>query len=188
VLDRLLEITDGDISPELAIGALLHDVGKPPTLTVSDRIRFNGHDRVGAEMAKKICKRLKFSNKQIETITALVMEHLRFKDVRQMRESTLKRFLAMPDFEEHLILHLADCLASHGSTEAYDFVRKKLEEFEQEEIKPKPILSGYDLMEMGYRPGPIFSEILDALEEAQLEGMVKEKEEAKRFVVERFPT
>ena len=187
VLDRLLEITDGDLSPELAIGALLHDVGKPPTLTVSDRIRFNGHDRVGAEMAKKICKRLKFSNKQIETITALVMEHLRFKDVRQMRESTLKRFLAMPDFEEHLILHLADCLASHGSTEAYDFVKKKLEEFEQEEIKPKPILSGYDLMEMGYRPGPIFSEILDALEEAQLEGMVKEKEEAKRFVVERFP-
>jgi poly(A) polymerase len=187
VLDRLYEITDGNISPELAVGALLHDVGKPPTLTVSDRIRFSGHDRVGAEIAKKICKRLKFSNKQTEIVTALVMEHLRFKDVRHMRESTLKRFLALPDFEEHLRLHLADCLASHGSTEAYDFVKKKLEEFEQEGIKPKPILNGYDLMEMGYTPGPIFSEILNALEEAQLEGMVKEKEEAKKFVVERFP-
>jgi poly(A) polymerase len=187
VLDRLFEITDGDTSPELAMGALLHDVGKPPTLTVSDRIRFNGHDRVGAEMARKICKKLRFSNKQIETITSLVMEHLRFKDVFHMRESTLKRFLAMPDFEDHLKLHLADCLASHGSTEAYDFVKKKLEEFEQEEIKPKPILTGYDLIEMGYTPGPIFSKILDSLEEAQLEGILKDKEEARKFVLERFP-
>lgn len=187
VLDRLFEIKKGDISPELAMGALLHDVGKPSTFTVTDRIRFNAHDRVGAEMSKRICKRLRFSNRQIEIITSLVREHLRFKDVFNMRESTLKRFLGMPHFEDHLVLHLADCLASHGSTEAYDFVKKKLEELNQEEIRPKPILSGYDLIEMGYKPGPIFSEILDSLEEAQLEGIVKDKEEARRFVIERFP-
>jgi poly(A) polymerase len=187
VLDRLFETTNGEPSPELSMGALLHDVGKPATFTVEDRIRFNGHDRVGAEMAKKICKRLRFSNKEIERIASLVREHLRFKDVFNMRKSTLKRFLGMPNFEDHLTLHLADCLASHGSTEAYDFVKKKLEEFKEEEIKPKPILSGHDLIEMGYIPGPIFSEILDSLEEAQLEGLVKDREEAKRFVLEKFP-
>ena len=104
-----------------------------------------------------------------------------------MRESTLKRFLGIPYFEDHLTLHLADCLASHGSTDAYDFTKKKLEELKQEEIKPRPILNGYDLIEMGYSPGPIFSSILDSLEEAQLEGLIKDKEEAKRFVQERFP-
>lgn len=186
VLDILFQKTKREISPELAAGALLHDVGKPDTLTVEDRIRFNGHDRVGAEMAKKICRRLKFSNKQIETIFSLVREHLKFKDVFNMKESTLKRFIGMPRFEDHLDLHLADCLGSHGSTEAYDFVMKKFEEFEEEEIKPKPVLNGHDLIEMGYAPGPIFSQILDSIEEAQLEGIVKNKEEAKRFVVERF--
>ncbi|GBD38841.1 CCA-adding enzyme [bacterium HR37] len=187
VLDRLYEITEGKVSPELALGGLLHDIGKPPTFSISDRIRFNGHDRVGADMARKICKRLRLSNKQTERITSLVREHLRFKDVFHMRESTLKRFIGLPYFEDHLTLHLADCLASHGSTEAYEFVKRKLKEFKEEEIKPKPILSGYDLIEMGYSPGPIFSKILSSLEEAQLEGLVSTKEEAKRFVLERFP-
>lgn len=186
VLDKLFETTRGEPSPELTVGSLLHDVGKPPTFTVKDRIRFDGHDRVGAEMTVKICRRLRFSNKETERIQALVREHLRFKDVFNMKGSTLKRFIGMPHFEDHLRLHLADCLASHGSTEAYDFVRRKLDEFNEEEIKPKPILSGYDLIEMGYKPGPIFSEILDSLEEAQLEGNVKDKEEAKRFVIGRF--
>jgi putative nucleotidyltransferase with HDIG domain len=188
VLDKLFEITKGEPSLDLSVGALLHDVGKPDTFTVEDRIRFNGHDRVGAEMAVKICRRLRFSNKEIERIEALVREHLKFKDVFNMKESTLKRFIGMPYFEDHLTLHLADCLASHGSIEVHDFVRKKLEEFKEEEIKPKPILSGYDLIDMGYQPGPIFSEILDYLEEAQLEGNVKNREEAKRFIAERFPT
>lgn len=187
VLDKIYEITKGEPSLELSVGALLHDVGKPDTLSIEDRIRFNGHDKVGAEIAVKICRRLRFSNKETERIKALVREHLRFKDVFNMKESTLKRFLRMPYFEDHLMLHLADCLASHGSTEAYDFVKKKLDEIKEEEIKPKPILSGYDLIEMGYKPGPIFSKILDSLEEAQLEGDVKDKEEAKRFVIERFP-
>ncbi|MGH7799239.1 MAG: CCA tRNA nucleotidyltransferase [Thermodesulfobacteriota bacterium] len=187
ILDKVFEITEGNPSLELSVGALLHDVGKPITFSVEDRIRFNAHDRIGAEMAESICKRLRFSNKEIERIKSLVSEHLRFKDVFNMKESTLKRFLGMPYFEDHLTLHLADCLASHGSTEAYNFVKKKLEEFKEEEIKPKPILTGYDLIEMGYTPGPIFSEILESLEEAQLEGTVKDEEEAKKFVLERFP-
>jgi len=187
ILDKVFEITEGNPTLELSIGALLHDVGKPVTITFEDRIRFNAHDIIGAEMAESICKRLRFSNKEIERIKALVSEHLRFKDVFNMKESTLKRFLGMPYFEDHLTLHLADCLSSHGSREAYDFVKKKLEEFKEEEIKPKPILTGYDLIEMGYIPGPIFSEILESLEEAQLEGTVKDKEEAKKFVLERFP-
>ncbi len=187
ILDQVFEITNGEPSLELGVGALLHDVGKPPTFSIEDRIRFNAHDRIGAEMAEKICRRLRFSNKEIERISDLVSEHLRFKDVFNMRESTFKRFIGMPYFEDHLTLHLADCLASHGSREAYDFVKKKLGEFKEEEIKPKPILTGYDLIDMGYTPGPIFKVILDSLEEAQLEGTVKDKEVAKRFVLKRFP-
>ncbi|MGH7901421.1 MAG: CCA tRNA nucleotidyltransferase [Thermodesulfobacteriota bacterium] len=187
IMDKLYKITDGKQSPELAIGALLHDVGKPDTYTESDRIRFNGHDRIGAEISRRICKGLKLSNKQIEIIASLVREHLKFKDVFNMRESTLKRFLGMPNFEDHLKLHLADCLASHGLTEAYEFVMKKLGEIKIEELKPKLLLNGFDLIEMGYTPGPIFSKILDSLEEAQLEGTLKIKDDATRFVLSNFP-
>jgi len=187
ILDKLFEVTNGTQAPELAIGALLHDVGKPVTFSETDRIRFNGHDRVGAEIAHGICRGLKFSNKQIDIITALVKEHLKFKDVFKMREATLKRFLGMPYFEFHLKLHLADCLASHGSTEIYEFIKDKLEEFKRDELRPKPLLNGYDLIEMGYTAGPLFSKILNCLEEAQLEGTVRNKKDAKKYVLEEFP-
>jgi poly(A) polymerase len=187
ILDKLYEITGEDNSPELAMGALLHDIGKPDTYTVTDRIRFNGHDRIGARIAKNICKDLKFSNKQIEIITSLVREHLKFKDVFKMREATIKRFLGMSNFDEHLKLHLADCLASHGSTEAYDFIVKKLKDYKKEELKPKPLLNGYDLIDIGYPRGPLYSKILDSLEEAQLEGTVKNREDAKSFILREFP-
>ncbi len=150
VLDKIYENTGGLASPELAMGGLLHDVGKPPTFSVSDRIRFNGHDKLGADMSREICRRLKFSNKQIELIYELVRDHLKFKDVFYMKKSTLKRFIGMPDFDEHMVLHLADCLASHGSTEAYDFVMKKFEELKDEEIKPEPLIGGRELIEIGY--------------------------------------
>ena len=186
-LDKLYEIAGEDNSPALAMGALLHDVGKPDTYSVTDRIRFNGHDRIGARMAKNICKDLKFSKKQIEIITSLVKEHLKFKDVFKMREATIKRFLGMSNFDDHLKLHLADCLASHGSTDAYDFIVNKLKDYKKEELKPAPLLNGYDLIDMGYPRGPLYSKILDSLEEAQLEGIVKNKEEAKSFIQKRFP-
>lgn len=187
VLDKIYENTGGLASPELALGGLLHDVGKPPTFSVSDRIRFNGHDKLGADMSREICRRLKFSNKQIELIYELVRDHLKFKDVFYMKKSTLKRFIGMPDFDEHMVLHLADCLASHGSTEAYDFVMKKFEELKDEEIKPEPLLGGRELIEMGYSPGPLFKEILNLVEEAQLEGEITSRSEALELVSRKYP-
>jgi len=187
VLDKLYENQNGAVSPELAIGALLHDVGKPPTFSVSDRIRFNGHDKLGAEMSKKICRDLKFSNKQIEIIYALIRDHLKFKDVFKMKKSTLKKFIGMPHFEEHMALHLADCQASHGLTTAYEFIMEKYNEFEEEEIKPTPLISGSELIEMGYKPGPLFTEILSFVEEAQLEGDINTEEEAKKAVIKTYP-
>jgi len=187
VLDKLFENQNGVVSPELAIGALLHDVGKPPTFSISDRIRFNGHDKLGADMSKKICRELKFSNKQIEIIYELIRDHLKFKDVFNMKKSTLKRFIGMPHFEEHMALHLADCQASHGLMAAYDFIMEKYNDFEEEEIKPAPILSGRELIEMGYKPGPLFSEILNFVEEAQLEGDISNTEEARKAVSETYP-
>jgi poly(A) polymerase len=187
VLDKLYANQNGAVSPELAIGALLHDVGKPPTFSVSDRIRFNGHDKLGAEMSKRICRDLKFSNKQIEIIYALIKDHLKFKDVFKMKKSTLKKFIGMPHFEEHMALHLADCQASHGLTAAYDFIMEKYNEFEEEEIKPDPLISGSELIEMGYKPGPLFSEILNFVEEAQLEGDINTEEEAKKAVIKTYP-
>ncbi len=188
VLDKLHKNQGGVVSPELAIGALLHDVGKPPTFSVSDRIRFNGHDKLGADMSKKICRELKFSNKQIEVIYALIRDHLKFKDVFNMKKSTLKRFIGMPHFEEHMALHLADCQASHGLTAAYDFVMEKYNDFEEEEIKPAPLISGRELIEMGYKPGPRFSDILNFGEEAQLEGEITNTQEAIEAVLENYPS
>ena len=165
-------------SVTLALGVLLHDVGKPLTFTVADRIRFNGHAEVGAEMSKEVLARLKFSNDDIEKVTALVANHMRFKDVQQMRLSTLKRFLALPGFAEHLELHRLDCLSSNGYTAALDFVQSKLSEFARTELTPPRLLSGSDLIKAGYEPGPAFRQALDAVETAQLEGQIHTDEEA----------
>ena len=138
-------------------------------------------------MSKRIMRDLKFSNKQIDQVYSLVKEHLKFKDVFNMRKSTLKRFISMPNFEDHMALHLADCLASHGITDAHQFVVKALSELKEDEIKPKPLLSGRNLIDMGYTPGPLFSEILNFVEEAQLEGEIKNRLEAKQIVTEKYP-
>lgn len=189
VLDELYKNEDGDVSTTLGMAGLLHDVGKPPTFTVTDRIRFNGHDKLGAEMSREICRRLKFSNKEIDTICELVREHLKFKDIFHMKKSTLKKFIRMPYFEEHMALHKADCLASHGMLDAYDFVMKKIEEFRlaDEEIKPAPLITGKDLIRMGYKPGPMFKEILSFVEEAQLEGEIRDPSEAVSLVAGKYP-
>lgn len=186
VLDKLYENTNGEYSDELAMGALLHDIGKPPTFQDLDRIRFNGHDRVGAKMAQKICKDLRFSKKQIERISDIVRDHLKFKDAFSMRESTLKRFLGQPYFHEHLEMHLADCMASHGITKVYYFLKDKLEEYSELDIRPEPLINGKDLISMGYKPGPIFTTILNATEEKQLEGKITNKDEAIEFVNKTF--
>ena len=173
-------------SPTLAWGVLLHDVGKPPTFRsakeTGDRIRFDGHVEVGVKMAAAICKRLRFSTWETEQISALVSNHMRFKDVEQMRTSTLKKFVRLPHFEEHLELHRLDCLASNGRLDAYEFVLQFLQETPAEHVRPVRLLTGDDLLKMGYRPGPVFRSILGALEDAQLEGAVSNREEALEFV------
>jgi poly(A) polymerase len=183
----MLEGLARDCSPTLAMGVLLHDVGKPPTFRVApDRIRFDNHVSVGARMAQEICRRLRFSQEQTAQIVALVENHLRFKDVPQMKLSTLKRFLRLNRFEEHLELHRLDCLSSHRNLQVYDLVRARMQEFSQAHIRPPRLLTGEDLMAHGLRPGPRFKEILEAVEEAQLEGQIHTREEALRLLRERF--
>jgi poly(A) polymerase len=172
-------------SSTLAWGTLLHDVGKPPTFRVGeDRIRFDGHVEVGVKMAQEICHRMRMSNDDTEQICALVANHMRFADAPRMKESTLKRFMRLPQFEEHMALHRIDCLGSHGKLELYDFVREKLENTPEEEIRPEPLISGHDLIATGLKPGPAFAEILRTVEDAQLEGTLHTREDALRLVGE----
>ena len=183
----MLESLPAECSPTLALGVLLHDVGKPPTFRVApDRIRFDNHVSVGMGMAAEICRRLRLSQEQTAQVVALVEHHLRFRDAPQMRESTLKRFLRMEKFEEHLELHRLDCSSSHRNLENYEWVRSKLQELPAEAIRPKLLVNGKDLIEMGYPPGPRFKEILRAAEDAQLEGQIRSREEALQFVREHF--
>ena len=165
-------------TPELAIGVLLHDVGKPRTIEFADRIRFNNHTRVGAEMTAEICQRLKFSSEQISHISQLVSEHHQFMHVKQMRASRLKRFLRMDRFPDHLELHRLDCLSSHGDLDNYDFCKTALDGLEPDEIRPEPLLSGADLISMGYTPGPAFKIVLRRLEDAQLDNVVLHRNDA----------
>jgi poly(A) polymerase len=171
----------------LALGVLLHDVGKPPTFRIAGRIRFDGHDEVGVRMAHAILTRLKYSNEEIAQAEALVANHMRFKDLPRMRESKVKRFLRMPDFDQHLELHRLDCLCGSGRLDNYDFARKKLSEQPPEALRPPPLLTGGDLIEAGYRPGPEFSRMLAAVEDAQLESAVLTKEQALELLQRNFP-
>jgi poly(A) polymerase len=165
---------------------LLHDAGKPPTFRVAERIRFDGHVEEGVGLAHGILARLRFSYEQTEQILALIDQHMRFKDAGKMRESTLKRFLRMENFAEHLELHRLDCLSSNGKLDSYRLVRSRLAEFGAEELKPTPLLTGHDLIAAGYAPGPAFGKMLAAVEDAQLEARVRSKEEALALVRAEF--
>jgi poly(A) polymerase len=184
----LLENLPNPCPLTLAWGALLHDVGKPPTFRVApDRIRFDNHVEVGVKMAEEICRRLRFSNDETEQILALVDNHMRFGHVSRMKESTLKRFLRMPAFEEHLALHRADCLASHRNLSTYEFLEQKRVEIPAEKMRPAPLVTGDDLIAAGHVPGPRFREILSAVEDAQLEGRLPSRDAALDFVRREFP-
>ncbi len=174
-------------TPTLALGVLLHDVGKPPTFQIADRIRFNEHAEVGAVMAEEICQRLRLSNRDTERVVALVRHHLRFKDAPKMKASTFKRFISMDGFDEHLELHRLDCLCSHGDLTNWHFVKEQIGKLPPEEVRPPRLLTGNDLKAMGYEPGPQMGRILAALEEAQLEGTVKTVEQARALVEKQFP-
>jgi poly(A) polymerase len=171
----------------LALGALLHDIGKPATFTVRERIRFDGHVEIGARMAEHICHRLRLSSRDTERVVALVSQHMRFKDFRAMRRSTQLRFLALDGFAEHLELHRLDCLASHGDLGIYEEARRMMLETPAEVIRPAPLVNGQDLIELGHSPGPRFKEILDSVRDAQLEGRLTSRDEALALVREQFP-
>jgi poly(A) polymerase len=172
----------------LAWGALLHDVGKPATFRLApDRIRFDGHVEVGVKIAEDLCRRMRFSNDETEQILLLIENHMRFGDATRMKESTLKRFFRLPRFDEHMALHRADCLASHGILSTYEFVKQKRAEIPAEKMRPAPLVTGHDLISAGYTPGPSFSKILNAVEDAQLEGRLPSRDAAMEFIQREFP-
>jgi poly(A) polymerase len=184
----LLENLPNPCPLTLAWGALLHDVGKPATFRVApDRIRFDSHVEVGVKIAEGICERMRFSNDETEQILALVDNHMRFGHVTRMKESTLKRFLRMPGFDEHLALHRADCLASHRNLATYELIQQKRAEIPAEKMRPSPLMTGDDLIAEGRTPGPAFREILSAVEDAQLEGRLASRDAALEFVRREFP-
>jgi len=186
----MLEHIPAGASATLAWAVLLHDVGKPATFAsaeqTGDRIRFDGHAEMGATIAADICQRLRFATRDTEQIVALVANHLRFKDVFQMRQATLKRFVRLDLFGEHLELHRLDCSASHGNLQAYDFVSRFWRETPAEEVRPARLMTGEDLKVMGFVPGPRFKEILLAVEEAQLDGRIRGRDEALTFVQQSY--
>jgi poly(A) polymerase len=175
----LLEGLPAGCSKTLALGALLHDVGKPPTFRIApDRIRFDNHAEVGTKMAAEICRRLRLSNEDTYHVLSLVANHMRFADVTRMKESTLKRFFRLPKFEEQLELHRLDCMSSHRDLGLYEFAKEKFHSLPAEQIRPTPLITGEDLIAAGYKPGPLFKELLTAVEDAQLDGAISTKEEA----------
>ncbi len=180
----MLELLPPEVSLPLVLSVLFHDIGKPPTSIVDEegRIRFNGHDRIGAEMTEAIMERLRFSRAEIDATVEAVRQHMVFKDVPNMRVAKLKRFMARPTFEDELELHRVDCESSHGMLDNYDFLRQKREEFANEPIIPPPLVRGDDLIALGLRPGPRFGEILEAVETHQLEGALRDREEALEWV------
>jgi poly(A) polymerase len=184
----MLEMLPASASLPLVFSVLFHDVAKPPTAMVDEdgRIRFNGHDRIGAEMTEQIMERLRFSRAEIDATVEAVRQHMVFKDVPNMRVAKLKRFMARPTFEDELELHRVDCASSHAMLDNYEFLRRKKEEFANEPIIPPPLVRGDDLIAMGMKPGPHFGEILEAVETRQLEGALKDREEALAWVRKEF--
>ncbi len=182
----LLDQLKDNASPVLALGALLHDVGKPNTFSDDGkRIRFNNHAHVGAEMSKEILKRLRFSNREIDSIVSCVENHMKFANVKEMRIGKLKQFIARDNFSLELELHRIDCLASHGKLELYQFLKNKEKEFAVEDLKPKSFLNGHDLIAVGIKPGPEMKKILEEAYQLQLEGTLDIKEKALEWVKKR---
>jgi poly(A) polymerase len=182
---RMLELLPAQVSVPLVFSVLLHDIGKPSTFSLDPaegRIRFNTHDKIGAAMTRAIMERLRFSRDEIEATVEAVDQHMVFKDVQHMRVAKLRRFMARPGFEEEMELHRVDCQSSHAKLDNYDFLRARQEEFANEPLIPPPLVNGDDLIALGWKPGPKFKEVLDAVQTRQLEGTLTSKEEAIEWI------
>jgi len=182
----LLAQLEPGCAPTLAWGALLHDVGKPPTFRVADRIGFDGHVDVGVAMGAEVCRRFRFSNEDTRQILALIENHMRFADAQRMKASTLKRFFRLENFPEHLALHRMDCLAGSGNLDHYNYTRERYESMPEEQVRPKPLITGRELIAAGYQPGAGFKAMLHAVEEAQLEGSIQTPDEALELIRGQF--
>jgi poly(A) polymerase len=176
------------VSVPLVFSVLLHDIAKPPTRTIDPdgRIRFNGHDKLGAQMTAVIMERLRFSRAEIDATVEAVDQHMVFKDVQNMRVAKLKRFMARPNFEDEMELHRVDCTSSHGYLDNYEYIRTRQEEFANEPLIPEPLVTGDDLIALGLKPGPRFKEILEAVQSRQLEGTLTSPEAAVDWIKEEF--
>ncbi len=174
-------------SVTLAFGALLHDVGKPPTFSdEGERIHFYNHPNIGAQMAREMLTRLRFSNREIEDVVSCVNNHMKFASVKEMRIGKLKQFVVRENFPTELEMHKIDCLASHGKLELHRFLKRKVKEFKREDLKPKRLINGNDLIAAGIEPGPIMKEILEEVYVLQLEGKMTSKDQAIRWVKKNY--
>jgi poly(A) polymerase len=184
----MLQLLPQEVSVPLVFAVLFHDVAKPVTATVdkTGRIRFNEHDRIGAQMTEAIMRRLRFSGAEIDATVEMVQQHMVFKDVPNMRVAKLKRFMARPTFDDELELHRVDCESSHRMLDNYEFLLRKRQEFANEPIIPPPLVRGDDLIALGLKPGPKFGEILEAVETRQLEGTLRTREEALEWVKQEY--
>lgn len=180
----MLSLLPADASLPLVMSVLLHDIAKPATFTVDDsgRIRFNGHDKLGAEMTGEIMRRMKFPNDVIEPTVVAVENHMAFMNVQKMRTATLRRFMARPSFDDELALHRVDCLGSNGFTDNYDFLLAKKQELANEPMLPPRLVNGGDLIKLGWHAGPAMGRLLTAIQTLQLEATVKTREEALAWI------
>lgn len=186
---RLMLKLFGGGTTAMGFAVLLHDVGKPPTFVMADRARFNRHDEIGAELAERILRRLRLDGDTIDRVSILVRKHMQFMNVPRMRESTLRRFMALPEFGELLELHRLDCLASHCDLSTYEFLKERMRRQEENHTPltlPSPLIRGDDLIELGFEPGPSFGRILNEVQDAQLEGLVNTRNEALEYVRNRY--
>jgi tRNA nucleotidyltransferase/poly(A) polymerase len=180
----MLDMLNPEVSLPLVLSVLFHDIGKPPTFQrdPTGRIRFNGHEHVSATMTREIMTRLRFTNAEIDATEAIVRNHMAFKDVQDMRVAKVKRFLARETIDDEMELHRVDCGSSHGMLDNYDFLLAKREEFANEPLIPPPLITGHDLIALGWKPGPRFKEALDAVETQQLEGTLRSRDEALAWI------
>ena len=186
----MLSLLPAEVTVPLVCSVLFHDIGKPGTHSVDPdgRIRFSGHDKLGATMTEALMTRLRFPRRDIEATVEAVAQHMVFKDVQQMRVAKLKRFMSRPHFAEEMELHRVDCTSSHGALDNYEFLHAKQAEFAAEPLIPPPLVTGRDLMALGLTPSPLFSEILEAVQSRQLEGALRDKGEALAWVRREFPS
>ena len=184
----MLSLLNPEASLPLVLSVLFHDLGKPATRMVDEtgRIRFNGHEGVSERMSLTILQRLRFPNEVIDAVLPTVRLHMSFKDVPNMRVATLKRMMARPTFDDELELHRVDCLGSHGMLDNHATLIAKREEFSHEPLIPVPLITGNDLIAMGWKPGPRFAEILQAAQTRQLEGTLSSRDQALEWLAAEF--